>query len=138
MRATDSGLVDIIDPVAPSVADWHAIALALTALAVLALLVTILRRSARMRARWQLTRLRRRVRAGQVSPRTAAFEIVALLRSGLRLRPSQTSHARAADPPRWHRFMERLTTLRYAPTPPSVEHALAAIGEARYWLRPWT
>lgn len=135
----ETGLMDIVVPAAPPSPDWTGFMVASVAILAVAGLVIYQLGSRRLRARRRLARLQRQLRAGSLAPRAAAFQTAALLRAGRQhnLSASLSANQRRTDPRRWQQFMDQLTRLRYARTPPSVDQALAAIGEARYWLRPW-
>ena len=135
----DTGLVDIVAPIAPATSDWTGLGL-LVLLAVVLVLVSFGLRTRRMRAHRRLARLRRSLVTGRAEPRQAIYAVAAALRdSGLRSiarAPGKDRGAGHAE--RWQRYMARLSLYRFGPTAPSMEQALDAIREARHWLRPWT
>lgn len=144
MAEPSAGLVDIVAPAAPAVADWST-AIVATAIVVLMTAVMVYRiRSRRLRARRHLSRLQRKVRAGGIDPRQAVYTVAAELRQGLDLprldadtEPTARVGARTSPKQRWRQFNANLARYRYAPAPPGSGQALDAIREAKYWLRPW-
>lgn len=134
----DTGLIDIVAPVAPATSHWTGLGL-LALLAVVLVLVLFGLRTHRLRARRRLARLRRDLIAGHAEPRQAIYAVAAELRDN-GLRPLERTPARAhgaEHAERWQRFTVLLSLYRYGPTAPSMEQALGVIREARRWLRPW-
>lgn len=144
MAEPSAGLVDIVAPTAPAVADWSAIIVAAAIVVLMAAVMLYRIRSRRLQARRRLTRLQRKVSAGGVDPRQAMYTVAAELRRGLDLprldadtEPTVRVGDRTSPKQRWRQFTADLARYRYAPAPPGTGQALDAIREAKYWLRPW-
>ncbi len=135
------GLVDIEfsppDPATPTAAAPCVVGLLLLA----GLLLTWRSVNPRARASRRLARLRKRLRAGRLEPRRAAFQLAAVLRrsfgvsalSGNTPLPPRLE----ADAARWRRFNQRLADARYATPEPGRSELEWLCAEARHWLRHW-
>jgi hypothetical protein len=122
MNEASSGLIDIIEPLAPTVADgnnayWVAAIIALLLILAAALLLLWKYKLPAYRALRRMRKLRQQSLAGELTPHESVFMLALELRHGLgikRLRAEEVPlRFKPQDRARWPGFMQQLDVLLY-------------------------
>jgi len=131
--AIESGLTDIIPPVAPPVNEllwlWWIVP-------ILLLLLVYLYYRARPRniMRRKLRRLHRQLKEDSVACKSASFQIACSLRQAYGTPRLDSLHFGASRQLQWHDFVTRLQQLQYQATAPGREELNGLLLEAIDWL----
>lgn len=141
---TVDGIVDIEPPLLPPETNWDVLVIAVAALLLSAVLITMLwRRHHGLRgwARRCISQLHTANLRQQIDVRQAAFRIAEVLRTGLDLhqvsRATHLPHQLEGQQQRWDSFTDQLSRARYAPARCSRQEIEALLSEATFWLRRW-
>ena len=148
MSETSSGLIDIIEPAVPVVAEasswvWLAGLITLLVLLAIALFVLWKYKLPAYRALQHLRKLQKKLQAGEHTPHETVLLLALELRHGLGVKrllaQDMPLNFRQQDRTRWTEFMQQLDVMLYQRNAELGADRLPALcGQAVYWLRRYS
>lgn len=148
MNEQTSGLIDIIEPASPVVAEtgnwpWIAAVLAVFVILAVALLMLWKKKWPAYLALKRLRKLQQQTLAGELTPHESVFMLALELRSGLGIKRLRTEAVPANFSPQdralWPEFMQRLDVMLYqSGTELGADKLAALFAQIEKWLRRYS